>query len=638
MSLPRMLSAPRVQGVAQPGERLFAEPGTWQGAEALDLQWCLDGAPIPGETGASCLIGDDMDGGQIALRVTARAVAGNAAGESAPLPVQSPPPELLPLVLDDVLDATPGMAEIPVAHAFRGKALRFSVRGEGVRVDSRTGCVSVPTARPHPGMKIRVEARNSGGAAELLFTVAVEDEIGLAETRTVRELTVDGVSFRFDRPVEIGHFVTGAAGEGDPFVIGPVTLLDYSPPRRTLPDGRSINGAMLNPPCTEKSGFDSDAPHHTYEPELDAGARLPLDLVPGDSLIVAVSQEKREKKEPMTDHFVILTCLAEPPFADSFRPPYSGPEKPLYRLSDVDPDRLAELPVIARGLAPDPAELRARFDRFALDFIPQWNRGAIASRKHPPVYGRGLCDDQAAPLLWVNSNRPDEEKWPLIAGLIQRGIDRHGVVLSAKQQDMPLWTPDGGHNSGRKVTILFAGALLGVDEMLRVSSQTVAPLQEDGMTFYVTQEIVDLSNGPDWAPSYGDKNPQQPYEPGMIGMPEWRGKLDPAKASASWIHNPYRISGTNNTQHGQVLAMLAMGLRDEWGHDAYFDYHMRFVEIMRGAADPWRFQGQRRILYQPVLGSRPEDGWDGWQIFWRDRWSYEMLMTYRSKFYRFPWA
>jgi hypothetical protein len=163
--------------------------------------------------------------------------------------------------------------------------------------------------------------------------------------------------------------------------------------------------------------------------------------------------------------------------------------------------------------------------------------------------------------------------------------------------------------------------------------------QEDEGAFYVTQDHIDFTNTPAWreAQSASVRWPQQPYSQGMLGIPDWRGGSRRHQVDAAWAGNPYRIAGNHNAQHGQVLAILAMGLREAWGNDAYFDYHLRHMEIMEFRPDPWRFQGGTQALYDPVVGSRPPDGWEDWQRYWRDQWAYQMLMTYRAQYLQVPW-
>lgn len=554
------------------------------------------------------------------------------------------PPEALPVCLDACFDQGTGWQAIPAAMAFRGEDLHFSATGGGADIDADTGVLYVPTGRPHDGAVIRVQAENEAGTAATELHVTVEDDGTRAETALTERLEIDGFIFLFERPVQTGHFISGANGFGDPFVIGPIRLIHYAPGPARLDTGRHVNGAMLNPPCTQDTGFDSLADRDTYSPDLNAGLRLPLDLEPGDRLVVCRSNPRAQRATEAAERFAVLTCLAEAPFEDSFRPPYSGSETPLWRLSDIRADRLPQLPAVGAltGGAGSRA-LAARFARFSLDIIPHWNRAHLNTPLHAPLYGRDLCTDEAEPLLFLASNRPLEDKVDILIGLVQRGIDRYGVFRSAIGQGFHPWRADGGHNSGRKASILFAGSLLGDQDMLSVMEQGAAMeggFQEDEMTFYVTEEFVAVTNSPEWSPPYGsdDAIPKQPYSPGMIGMPEWRGRDEIASTNAAWTGHPYRIAGNHNTQHAQVLIMLAMGLRGAWGHDAYFDYHMRYCDIMSGRPDPWRFRGGSQALYDPVVGSRPAGGWSGWQIHWEVPRAWRMLEAYRDRFYSFPWA
>jgi hypothetical protein len=231
--------------------------------------------------------------------------------------------------------------------------------------------------------------------------------------------------------------------------------------------------------------------------------------------------------------------------------------------------------------------------------------------------------------------------------LIQRGIDRYGVFRNARDRGFHPWLTDGAHHSGRKFAILFAGHLLGDDAMRHVARQSAGEdgaepgaFQEDGMTFHVTPEIVRVSNSDAWDPPYGGdaSRPKQSYTSAMVGMPDWRGKMQDDHVNAAWTGHPYRIAGNANTQHGQVLAALAMGLKDAWGHDAYFDYHIRYMEIMDGRYDPWQFQGDTQARYNPVEGSRMRNGFEPWEKYWRDQWAWRMLMHYRFDYYQYPWA
>ena len=60
-----------------------------------------------------------------------------------------------------------------VSPLFSGASLRFSVDGDGVSVDPATGIVSVATEALLAGVAVRVIAANSGGEAEIGFTLRV---------------------------------------------------------------------------------------------------------------------------------------------------------------------------------------------------------------------------------------------------------------------------------------------------------------------------------------------------------------------------------------------------------------------------------------------------------------------------------
>ena len=70
---------------------------------------------------------------------------------------------------------------------------------------------------------------------------------------------------------------------------------------------------------------------------------------------------------------------------------------------------------------------------------------------------------------------PQRTRETLLLRFVQKGIDYYGVV----QSDGDLWSANGGHNSGRKWPILFAGLLLGHDGMMHVQ----ATFQEDQQTY-----------------------------------------------------------------------------------------------------------------------------------------------------------
>ena len=59
-----------------------------------------------------------------------------------------------------------------------------------------------------------------------------------------------GITWKFDKKVPVGQFITG-----DYYVVGPVTVVGVSP--APAGEGRTFrNGSMLNPPVTGYSAYD----------------------------------------------------------------------------------------------------------------------------------------------------------------------------------------------------------------------------------------------------------------------------------------------------------------------------------------------------------------------------------------------
>jgi hypothetical protein len=435
-------------------------------------------------------------------------------------------------------------------------------------------------------------------------------------------------------------------GQRYPYVVGP-TRVSYTPAPGTN-SGRVVNGAVKNPTCSPEQGFDSLHGSGRYAASKNAGLST-ITLNPGDSLVVGVSDLAKTSMRDSIQQFVVLTCVAAVPPADAFRPPFAGTEKPMHREAQVDWSRLANLAHV--GTMPSWSAMESRTNRLLMDLSPSWNRDHLESPSQPPLYGRDGSKHFGQPYLMVNCNYTVAQKRKTVLGLIQLGIDTYGLFRSIS--GVP-WQPDGGHNSGRKFRIMFAGHMLGVAAMRDVVLQTAhtndptlktqSRFHEDAMAFYVTQEHVTITNSSAWKPAYDGERPKQPYSAAMFNggthpMPDWRGRGDrPDNTNAAWDGHPYRMSQNHGSQHGQALAALVMGLRPNWRNDAYFDYHARYVRILNGETDPWRFRGTGSSAYNPVSGSTPSGGFPGWQKHWDDSWAWSMVQSHWWTHYKFPWA
>ena len=422
------------------------------------------------------------------------------------------------------------------------------------------------------------------------FLVLLSATLGL---RATTEITSNGVTWTLAETRPHGIF----AG-GDPWVIGPVTVtaITNSLNDRAYAAKPGQNGSMVNPGTDQRQGYDSGLKN--YDASLNASLPQgrpvspdnPLALRPGSSLVSAVSwlYNSAEDREPNAPKFngatntprpilrsgAILTVLAETPPADAFRPPYVGSDKTIkFVASRLDYSKLPRLALPPTVSPPDFGALANGFARPWIDHINGWMGGWTHPSLNMPDYGRDmgrLVGDATLALFTEPSERgenPDKDR--LVIGLVQYGIDSAGIADNGGG-----WPADGGHGLGRKWPILFAGALLK-DAHLLDAGRWPARFQENEQHFHVTRAEVNLTNGPDWKP---DKRATLvPYAEKDIGTPEWgiRHGTYPQSDNAHFTATYRDINGAVTPAF--ALAARAMGLKQAWNHDAFFDYADRFM-------------------------------------------------------------
>jgi hypothetical protein len=354
------------------------------------------------------------------------------------------------------------------------------------------------------------------------------------------------VTWTLDKPCTVGRFVTG-----DWWVVGPVTVRSVEPAPEP---GR--NGSVVNPAAGRTQGYDDRIAG------FDAAVRasFPLDLKPGQSLVSTHSLAAIGDRTPDTvpgqyargplRTAVVLTCLENAPPADAFRPPFVGADKPRFTLSQVRRDLL---PRLARPAAlPDREFLERNLQRIWLDHLADWVGRNMHPLENMPDYGRELTaiTSQTGLLLLVDD--PKGENETLLARFVQLGIDLGAMARSYDK----LWPANGGHCSGRKWPILFAGLMLDDPGMAGVK----ALFAEDDQTYY----------GEGWR---GQKVLWQ-IHPGLrhehLPPQEWKGPSFKGANNGDKSEGYRRLNGP--TWVGQALAARLMGARRNWNHDAFFDY------------------------------------------------------------------
>ncbi len=411
-------------------------------------------------------------------------------------------------------------------------------------------------------------------------TAQTRRSAGSAPYATANQLSQFGITWTFNQPTEYGQFANG-----DYWVIGPVTITAISP-ASILSGTRTINGSMINPSPNDGTtqGYDS-AMYGGYGPDYSAALNVarptgqalsianPLIVQPGSSLVSVISLPEAGAR-PQLQTAAILTVLAAPAPSGSFRPPYSGGDKTIrFNTTQLNRARLAQLTRVAG--TPSLAEVERYFERPWIDHVPSW-----MGRYHHPTenmsdYGREIATEVGIGALMLNLDFTPQEKETLLVRYVQVGIDLYGVAINGGEEN---WPPNGGHASGRKWPILFAGLMLGDNAMQHIGpgdGTGTVMFGEDGQTFYVTQADIDRTHSPDLRECYREE-----YQAADLNLPEWGivHSDDSTADNKAWCA-VYRECCTANAWAGFVLAAHIMDAKQLWNHDALFDYQDRYMAL-----------------------------------------------------------
>jgi hypothetical protein len=362
-------------------------------------------------------------------------------------------------------------------------------------------------------------------------------------------ITQYGITWTFAAPVPAGRFVTG-----DWWVVGPVTVRSVEPAPTA-----DRHGSVVDPPAGATQGY--DARIAGFDAKLRA--TFPLALKPGESLVSTASVEKVGVKTPDTvprqycrgplRTAAVLTCLKEAPPADAFRPAYVGAWKEMFTVSQLRRDALPKLK--APTAVPDIKPYERVLERIWLDHMRQWVNRKMHPLENMPDYGREITNIVSDVALLVLLDDPDKKRETLLLRYVQKGVDYYGVV----QSDSNLWIANGGHNSGRKWPILFAGLLLGHEGMKHVK----ATFQEDQQTYYgkgfAGQKAL-------WTIAPG--NPNRCHE--EADPKTWKTFGDSKGNNGLKAEGYRKLNGP--TWVGQALAARLTGMVDNWNHPPFFDY------------------------------------------------------------------
>ncbi len=399
-----------------------------------------------------------------------------------------------------------------------------------------------------------------------------------AHAENAQEITQYGITWHFDKPYPVGQFVTG-----DYWVVGPVKVESVTPVSGSMTtvgagidtvksiygavamqdDDRLRNGSMIVDKPGPNQGYDSRLKN--YKPELTVA--YPVALQPNQSLISTISNEifpapmllapmmwTKEKTGPAAlQSAAILTCLPSAPPADAFRPPYAGTQKPIYETKNIKWDILPQLKQVKDG--PSWEQYERYFQRPWLDHIEAWYFQDTGPYENQANYGREFSRVGSIASLMLMLDVPPSRKQKLMVEFVQFGIDTGGLARSGRE-----WSADGGHWNGRKWPLMFAGLMLGDQDLQKLASTTL--FSEDQQTYFGQGAAAQKAL---YQMAY-HTFPRQPYE-----------EKDPT----TWNDSDKKSEGyrtvVSGGYPGTALAVELMGAKALWNHDAFFDYSDRWM-------------------------------------------------------------
>ncbi len=186
-----------------------------------------------------------------------------------------------------------------------------------------------------------------------------------------------------------------------------------------------------------------------------------------------------------------------------------------------------------------------------------------------PHYGQWVGQASSVAGLLLMLDLPVEQKEALLVRVIQVGIDYWGLVRNGH----PGWQGWGGHGSGRKFPIVFAGVLLGDQSMMSPTrSFPKVEFGEDNQTMYgkawtgatvvfAGHSGIQSASGKVERPRWG------PYE--HLPPSEW--------TQGNFNSESYRRANTSSSWVGQALVLRLLKAEHAWAHPAFFDYVDRWM-------------------------------------------------------------
>ena len=433
---------------------------------------------------------------------------------------------------------------------------------------------------------------------------------------TVSSIGKDGITWTFSQPVIAGQFVTG-----DYYVVGPVTITKIDPaPTNSSP---YENGSVVNLPTVNgKSGFDSrlnDGSDQSWWFDASLRSYPPIALRPGDALVSSISlaqihslpevMRSSDMSASPVRTVSVLTVLPSAPAADAFRPSYCDRRQTLYHAGSLQRSLLPSLAPPNPSATPPLSQFETWYRRPWIDTNPFL---FDAPAEYMPSYGQHIAFADSYASLLLTLNFPDDQKVNLTNYFVQYGIDLYGCLQAGYG-----WPAFGGHRSGRKLPIVFAGILLNDDGMKNASATHPDQFGEDMQTVYINRIPGGYQQA--WQGAtviygghYGVKADGTPVSPGLYGPYEQLQPVNwPLINGDEQLGEAYRRCCTSVSWVGEALAIHILQAESVWNYQAFFDYVDRWMteNDAQAVADiksqtgfdysaDWERQGQTRYWLQ----------------------------------------
>lgn len=439
----------------------------------------------------------------------------------------------------------------------------------------------------------------------VFLTVMTQSLSATAAALEHQQVSQYGITWEFDRAVQVGQFVNG-----DYYVVGAVTVTNITPrplrgsevpaselteaEKKRVSSGKFIrNGSMLNPPPRREVAYDTGIKNYA---QPDFGVVPPIRLNPGDSLVSSISlksgevakfpyhsatgsREHRDNSPVKTA--AVLTSVAEAMPADAFRPAYSDREQKIYFGRNLRGHLLPRL---------NPPRNTPDVEVWIRVFQRPWINPCFFGFEQPlenmPHYGQwvGQAQSMGGLLLMLDLNAAQKDR--LLINLVQVGIDYWGLVRNGH----PGWEGWGGHGSGRKFPIVLAGLLLGDDQMAApTKSFPKVEFGEDNQTMYGdgwtgAKALFAGHSGIQSATGKSERAKWGPYE--HLHPSQWTASNRQSEA--------YRRANTSSSWVGQALVIRLLKAERAWNHDAFLDY-----------VDRWMTQPGDQVHRQEIMKHHP---------------------------------